>query len=311
MAVGGLGNVTGYNLLQISPSSEQPTETTQTSIFEMDSNDGANQTDMVFRLSDDTGYPSIVTAKSRGSLSNPTDVQTNDTIGELEFLGYQNGGWQEMGSVGATRSTHGAEVFIMTQSGNTNVKQFRISSQGHVHLEQYPDGFIYSSGHTLVSIASPTGTSGTDGTSGTSGISGSSGTSGTSGTDGRSDRYSTTSNTTMNVPNKNNTVIFTGGTSLAYTVAQSIVVAYNISNYFTADIISYNAGNGEFVVTSTSKNGSGTYSSWTINLDGAVGFNGTSGTDGTSGTSGSSGNSGTSGTSGTSGVSGTSGTSGS
>jgi hypothetical protein len=60
--------------------------------------------------------------------------------------------------------------------------------------------------------------------------------------------------------------------------------------------------------------GSGTYSLWTVNLDGAAGGDGSSGTSGTSGLTGSSGTSGltgSSGSSGTSGVAGTSGTSGS
>jgi hypothetical protein len=56
--------------------------------------------------------------------------------------------------------------------------------------------------------------------------------------------------------------------------------------------------------------GSGTYSSWGVNLNGAAGGNGSNGTSGTSGLTGSSGTSGTRGTSGTTGTSGTSGSSG-
>jgi hypothetical protein len=65
------------------------------------------------------------------------------------------------------------------------------------------------------------------------------------------------------------------------------------------------------VVNVISFTGSGTYSSWIVNLDGAAGGDGSSGTSGTSGVNGTSGTSGTSGSSGTTGTSGTSGTSGS
>jgi hypothetical protein len=56
--------------------------------------------------------------------------------------------------------------------------------------------------------------------------------------------------------------------------------------------------------------GSGTYTSWGVNLNGAAGGNGSNGTSGTSGVNGTSGTSGTTGTSGSSGTRGTSGTSG-
>ena len=156
------------------------------------------------------------------------------------------------------------------------------------------------------------GQPGTSGTSGTSGVDGFSGTSGSSGTSGTSDRYSSTSTTNLTISNvSGDTINFTGEAGLAYTFAQDIVLAADASNYMVLHIVSYDSVTGNFSTTVEKGFGSGNYSSWTVNLDGAVGFNGTSGTSGISGTSGSSGSSGTTGTSGTSGVDGTSGTSGS
>ena len=158
-----------------------------------------------------------------------------------------------------------------------------------------------------------TGTSGTSGGSGTAGTSGATGTAGTSGANGTSgfsgDKYATTSTTefTLGVAG-----ILTIGTNLAYTVAQSIIVAYNASNFQESEVISYNPSTGSLSFAAPTRTvGSGTYSTWQINLDGASGGNGTSGISGTSGVNGTSGTSGVNGTSGTSGFTGTAGTSGS
>jgi hypothetical protein len=154
-----------------------------------------------------------------------------------------------------------------------------------------------------------TGSSGSSGTSGTSGVSGTSGTSGLTGAPG--DRYQTTSSTSFTLGTGGTITI---GTGLAYTVAQDILISYDINNHQVSMVISYNPATGVLVFDAPSAViGSGTYSSWGVNLNGAAGGNGTNGTSGTSGltgTSGTSGSSGTRGTSGTSGLTGSSGSSG-
>jgi len=76
-------------------------------------------------------------------------------------------------------------------------------------------------------------------------------------------------------------------------------------------VVSYNTVTGVMVVTPLSYSGdAGSYSTWTVSLDGQNGTSGTSVISGTSGTNGSSGTSGTSGTSASSGSSGTSGSAG-
>jgi hypothetical protein len=159
-------------------------------------------------------------------------------------------------------------------------------------------------------IKNVAGTSGTTGSSGTSGVSGTSGTSGTSGLTGAAgDRYQTTSSTSFTLGTGGTITV---GTGLAYTVAQDILIAYDIDNHQVSMVISYNPATGVLVFDAPSAViGSGTYSSWGVNLNGAAGGNGTNGTSGTSGLSGSSGTSGTSGSSGTRGTSGTSGLTGS
>ena len=193
------------------------------------------------------------------------------------------------------------------------------------------------------------GQSGTNGTSGTSGVSGeqgvqgiqgiqgiqgvqgvtgSSGTNGTSGLTG--DRYQTTSTTTFELGVSTTLTVEPG---LAYSTAQDVLISYNLANHQVSQIVSFNPLTGVMVIgPPTIVTGSGTYSVWSVNLDGAAGGDGTNGTSGTSGLSASNGTSGTSGiqgiqgvqgiqgiqgvagtngTSGTSGLNGTNGTSGS
>jgi len=137
-------------------------------------------------------------------------------------------------------------------------------------------------------------------------ISGTSGTSGTSGYDG--DRFRTTSTTTFTLGVTTTIVVEPG---LAYSPAQDIIITYNVGNHQTCTVVSYDINTGVMVIGGpVTVVGSGTYSLWTVNLDGAAGGDGSSGTSGTSGLSGSSGTTGTSGSSGVSGSSGTSGTTG-
>jgi hypothetical protein len=135
---------------------------------------------------------------------------------------------------------------------------------------------------------------------------GTSGTSGTSGYDG--DRFRTTSTTEFTLGVSTTIVVEPG---LAYTPAQDIIITYNVGNHQICTVVSYDINTGVMVIgPPVTVTGSGTYSLWTVNLDGAAGGDGSSGTSGTSGLTGTSGVNGTSGTTGTSGTSGTTGTSG-
>jgi hypothetical protein len=89
-------------------------------------------------------------------------------------------------------------------------------------------------------------------------------------------------------------------------------VVYDANNFQECEVTAYNPATGSLSFAAPTRTaGSGTYSAWSVNLDGASGGDGSSGTSGTSATAGTSGSTGTSGSSGSSGSSGTSGSSGS
>ena len=157
-----------------------------------------------------------------------------------------------------------------------------------------------------------TGTSGSAGTSGSSGLTGTAGTAASSGSSGSSglsgDRYRTTSTSSFTLGNSGSMTIRTG---LAYTPVQSIIITYNVNNFQECEVVSYDSVTGLLVFAAPTRTvGSGTYSSWVVNLDGASGGDGSSGTSGSSGTNGSTGTSASSGTAGTTGTDGSSGTAG-
>jgi hypothetical protein len=161
----------------------------------------------------------------------------------------------------------------------------------------------------ITGTAGTSGASGTSGSAGTTGLSGSSGSSGRSGTSGLSgDRYRTESVTEFTLGTGGTITV---GTGLAYTSAQDIIISYDSTHHQVSMIISYDSGTGILVFGPPSETtGTGTYSDWTVNLNGAAGGDGSSGTSGSAGTSGN-GSSGTSGAAGTSGSAGTSGANGS
>jgi hypothetical protein len=164
-----------------------------------------------------------------------------------------------------------------------------------------PTGNTGSTGSTGAqsTVTGPTGFTGPTGATGATGRTGSTGMSG--------DRYQTTSSTSLTIANSG-TLTFTVGTGLAYSLNQDIVISYDSSNDMNARVVSYNSSTGELVATITSKEGSGTYSSWIINLDGAVGAIGPTGIQGPTGATGATGATGRTGATGSQGSIGTGGT---
>jgi hypothetical protein len=179
---------------------------------------------------------------------------------------------------------------------------------------EYLSGITYNSGGGSGSGTSgssgTSGGSGTSGSAGTAGLSGSSGSSGLTGTSGLSgDRYKTESVTEFTLGTGGTITV---GTGLSYTVAQDIIIAYDSTHHQVSMVTSYDSGTGILVFGAPSETtGTGTFSDWTVNLNGAAGGNGTAGTSGSAGTNGLSGTSGVAGTSGSAGTSGASGTNGS
>ncbi len=149
----------------------------------------------------------------------------------------------------------------------------RLSKGSPLSAQEMDDNLDYLQAQILAGTSGTAGSGGTAGTSGTSGTSGAtgstgtagsggtSGTSGTSGSDG--DRYASTSNTTHDVSLGSKT--FTIGTGLKWTPGQQTIISYDSNNVLNATVVSYNSGNGSFVVNVTSIVGSTTgISSWYI-----------------------------------------------
>jgi hypothetical protein len=81
-----------------------------------------------------------------------------------------------------------------------------------------------------------------------------------------SDRYKTSSTTSNSVSNGSKS--FVVDINLSYIPLQEILVVYNAANHMHGEVTSYNAATGALVVDIKNHTGSGTYTSWVLNLDG-------------------------------------------
>lgn len=81
-----------------------------------------------------------------------------------------------------------------------------------------------------------------------------------------SDRYKTTSTTSNSVSNGSKN--FTVDLNLSYIPLQEILVVFDAANHMHGEVTSYNAATGALVVDIKTHTGSGTYTAWTLNLDG-------------------------------------------
>ena len=81
------------------------------------------------------------------------------------------------------------------------------------------------------------------------------------------DRYLTSSTSTLTINNDNGKTM-TVGTGLSYSAQQDITVFYDTGNHMHGTVISYNSTTGVMVFDGNSHSGSGTYSTWTVNVGG-------------------------------------------
>ena len=154
-----------------------------------------------------------------------------------------------------------------------------------------------------------TGIQGNQGSTGATGTQGNQGATGASGVDG--DRYHTTSTSTNTITNNGTLTFYTAQLNLDYSIQQTLIIAYDAANHMHGEVITYNPATGALVVDITNKTGAGTYSSWEINLDGAVGIQGATGLTGASGATGATGPTGSQGDIGSTGATGIQGNQGS
>jgi len=84
------------------------------------------------------------------------------------------------------------------------------------------------------------------------------------------DRYLTSSTTTLTVDSGNGKTM-TVGTGLSYSPQQDITVSYNTANHMHGTVLTYNSTTGVMTWDSNTHSGSGTYSSWEVNVGGVAG----------------------------------------
>ena len=96
------------------------------------------------------------------------------------------------------------------------------------------------------------------------------------------DTYATTSNTTNVLENGIKTWIV-NDLGVDYTVGQPVIAAYNVDHHAHGNVISYSQITGELVLDVNKHTGNGTWSSWSINLEGVAGVQGPEGPVGPSG----------------------------
>lgn len=116
-----------------------------------------------------------------------------------------------------------------------------------------------------------TGATGFIGGTGATGFTGSSGATGLPG-----DKYFTTSNTNHSISLGLKT--FTVAAGLAYSTSQTVIIANDSTNFMKAVVTNYTSN--QLSVNVTVLNGTGTFSSWQINLEGAPGAQGPQGATG-------------------------------
>jgi hypothetical protein len=154
-----------------------------------------------------------------------------------------------------------------------------------------------------------TGATGPTGATGAAGVTGPTGPTGATGIPG--DIYATPGTTStpydLAAPLPPS-VTLSVNAGLAYTPGQSIVVSYDGSNFFTANVTSYSGTT--LIATPTLNTGSGSYTTttiWFVNLDGAVGQQGPTGVTGATGETGATGPTGATGVIGATGETGATG----
>jgi hypothetical protein len=133
----------------------------------------------------------------------------------------------------------------------------------------------------------PTGSTGSTGPVGGVGATGPTGPQGASGPVGATgDRYATTSGSSLTIALGPQICIISAG--LAYVPGQPIIISNDANHYMTGTVTSYannspGVGFGTLTVNITAIVGSGTYSSWNVNLYATVGATGLSGATGATG----------------------------
>jgi len=175
-------------------------------------------------------------------------VRTNDGIKEILVLPntVSDGDLFAVSGSGFVRLSAGTSGYVLTSNGANTLPTYQASGGGG-------GGSVNSvTGGTNISI---TGTA-------TDPI-----------INSLSDRYKTSSVTSNSVSNGSKN--FTIGLNLSYIPLQEILIVYDGANHMHGEVTSYDDTTGALVVDIKKHTGSGTYTSWIINLDGTASGGGT------------------------------------
>jgi hypothetical protein len=143
-------------------------------------------------------------------------------------------------------------------------------------------GYTGSQGST--GYVGSTGNTGFVGSKGNVGFTGSTGYTGSAGADG--DKYHTTATGSVTLGNSGDGEVVVDDKNVDYSPGQSIILSYDGTHHQHGTVISYEASSGILDFTKDSHTGSGTFNTWEVNLDGAIGIQGYTGSAGTSGDTG-------------------------
>jgi collagen type VII alpha len=154
------------------------------------------------------------------------------------------------------------------------------------------NGIDGATGATGIGITGATGATGIMGATGDTGATGSTGLVGATGDTGATgvtgptgDRYATTTGATFSITT-GATGPFNVQTGLAYSIGQTVIIAFDASNQMIGTVTSYSPATGVMNVTVTSVTGGGSYTGWSVNLNGAPGPAGPAGITGATGATG-------------------------
>ena len=251
-----------------------------------------NNTGFLFVEANDADGAILRLFSSGGTLSAPTATIAGASLAAMVPHGYDGADFvpgNSSGRVGFVASENftptasGTEFIVkVTPNGTINNTQeaMRVANNGYVGIGTSSPtdpltvvGTIHS---TAGGVKFPDGSVQTTASSGVMGPTGPTGSIGPSGV-----YYPSTSTTSLTIGTGAQSL--TIGTGLGYTPAQPIIIANSVSNYMVGLVTSYNSGTGALVANISSIAGSGTYTSWTINLNGASGPQGPTGPTGPTG----------------------------
>ena len=164
---------------------------------------------------------------------------------------------------GAGNYTEVGNGYVLIATGNTGDVQINSSQVTASYTAQLPDKA--TSPQTFAMLSDITGAGVSSVTAGTN-IS-VTGTSTNPIINSLSDRYKTTSTSTNTIDNGNGK-IFIVDANLAYIPLQEVLIVNDPTHHMHGTVVSYNSTTGSLEVDINSHTGSGTFSSWVINLDG-------------------------------------------